>query len=380
MKFLFVANLAPTPDSGAAGSLLAIGAALSSRGNEVEYEWQPKARARVPHATLSTLLELPRHQYEQVVRRLRDTSYDVVIASQPYAYHVYEKLPREYRNTLFLNRTHGWEDRLYRAYHRFNWDGPKSVWRRGASYAVERTIRKACRRTAQACHGLITASSSCAHFVSSTYEVDDFRVLVAPYGVDDALLRQAPVAHAPDADLGVLYVGNYLPRKGARVLEELLPPLASRYQDLRLTFVVDDGSVERIRQHYLPAFGERLTVGGWLRREGLHAIYARHQILLHPSLFEGFGKTWQEAMACGLCVVGFAEGGLPDVATHGQTAVFCEPGDGTELRALLERCLSDRTIVHTIGARARAHVRQYTWDRHAAVTEQFCETLRHGLV
>ncbi|MCZ6915997.1 MAG: glycosyltransferase family 4 protein [Gemmatimonadetes bacterium] len=380
MKFLFVSDFVPAPDSGSAGSVLAIGDALSMRGHRVDYEWRSTARRRIPHHTASVVLELPRIQLRQVARRLDGASYDVVVASQPYAYLMYERLPRLHPHTLFLNRTHGWEDRLYRAYRRFRWDPPAPVWRRVVSYAAERAIHRACVRTVTACQGLIAPSSRCAEFVRATYGVADDKVTVAPYGVDEAFLRQPRTSPTPHDGLRLLYVGHYMPGKGSTVLETVLSPFARRYADVRLTLVVDPASVEEVRRRYEPAFGDRLSVRSWTPRDQLRSIYAEHDLLLHPSFFEGFGKAWQEAMACGLCVVGFGEGGLPDVATNERDAFFCDVGDLDAYRALLDRCLADPLMARDVGARARSVIREYTWDRTAVVTEDFCERRRQTLV
>ena len=106
---------------------------------------------------------------------------------------------------------------------------------------------------------------------------------------------------------------------------------------------------------------------------GYSQIYRAHDILIMPSLFEGFGKVWMEAMAEGTCVVGFAEGGLQDVARHEEHALLCDTGDTEALTALLHRALNDLDTTRQLGRRAQAQVRLFTWDRHANATERFVE-------
>jgi glycosyltransferase involved in cell wall biosynthesis len=108
-------------------------------------------------------------------------------------------------------------------------------------------------------------------------------------------------------------------------------------------------------------------------------IYADHDIFLFPSLFEGFGKTVLEAMACGMCVVGFAEGGLSDIATDGEDAMFCEAGDRATFREMLERCLSDPILTRAIGRKAAVVAKEYSWAKTAEQTERFCRELKAEL-
>ena len=68
------------------------------------------------------------------------------------------------------------------------------------------------------------------------------------------------------------------------------------------------------------------------------------------------------------------------MARDGEDALFTDVGDVAAYRALLERCLADPGMARSVGARARATVREYTWDRTAAMTEDFCERRRHALV
>ena len=71
---------------------------------------------------------------------------------------------------------------------------------------------------------------------------------------------------------------------------------------------------------------------------------------------------------------------MTDVATNEQDAFFCDVGDLDGYRTLLERCFADPAMVRNVGAKARSVIREYTWDRTAAVTEDFCERRRQSLV
>jgi glycosyltransferase involved in cell wall biosynthesis len=177
-----------------------------------------------------------------------------------------------------------------------------------------------------------------------------------------------------------MFAGQYLPRKGSKVLERVLPSVAETYRNASVTFVVPEGQIEQVKSIYSPSFGERLTVLPWMSRERLAAVYASHDVLLFPSFFEGFGKVFLEGMAAGLCVVGFREGGLPGVATHGRDALVCNTGDTHAFRMLTELAVGNAVLAEEIGIRARETARRYTWERHAIETEKFCLRLKVGNV
>ena len=114
----------------------------------------------------------------------------------------------------------------------------------------------------------------------------------------------------------MLYVGNYLGRKGVGVLRTVLADVARLHPEVRVTFVVDEAGATLVERDHRDTFGAHLEIRSWVDRSALGQIYRAHDILIMPSLFEGFGNVWMEAMAEGTCVVAFAEGGLQDVARH----------------------------------------------------------------
>jgi glycosyltransferase involved in cell wall biosynthesis len=316
---------------------------------------------------------------EQVARRLSTTRYDVVIVSQPFAYLVYERLAPRYPGTLFLNRTHGWEARLYAAQRRLGFAEARGAAARMLSGLSEQLTRIACRRTALASHSVICPASLCASYIRSAYGLPPSRAPVIPYGLDKRALQLA-AQHLPrTGGRRMLFIGNYLRRKGSHVLEQLLPRIASEFPDAFLTFVVDQAALPLLEARYRPAFGSRLRVLTWMTRERLEAVDAARDVLLFPSLFEGFGKAWLEGMAAGLCVVGFGEGGLPDLARNGEEAWWCAPGDVSGLAALLRRALSDPQQAATIGRRAQERVLAFSWERTAEETIAHCQHLRSAL-
>ena len=372
MRFLCASDLVEDRNTGAAGVILDIGDALQRQGHDVDYMWHdPKARW-LPQHTVSQLFELPRRQLRAVRQRLVERKYAVVIISQPYAYLTYEHLGTRYPTTAFLNQTHGWEERLYAAYHKYEWDGPLRIGRRVASHAVRAALSRACRRTVASCDGLIAPSSLCGEFIRTRFAAFSDKVAVIPYGIEVSTLGERPPRsrHTPPA---VLYVGNYLGRKGVGVLRQVLADAARLHPDVRVTFVVDEAGATLVERDHRETFGAHLEIHSWVDREALGQIYRAHDILIMPSLFEGFGNVWMEAMAEGTCVVAFAEGGLQDVARHEEHALLCDTGDTEALTALLHRALNDLDASQQLGRRAQQQVRLFTWERHANATERFVE-------
>jgi glycosyltransferase involved in cell wall biosynthesis len=85
-------------------------------------------------------------------------------------------------------------------------------------------------------------------------------------------------------------------------------------------------------------------------------FYALADVLALPSHSEGSPLVLLEAMAAGVPVVATAVGGVPEVATDGETALLVPPHDPSAIANALARVLSDATLARSLAERAAAHV------------------------
>jgi glycosyltransferase involved in cell wall biosynthesis len=80
-------------------------------------------------------------------------------------------------------------------------------------------------------------------------------------------------------------------------------------------------------------------------------------VFLMPSRFEGLGLALLEAMACGVCPVVMAEGGIQDVVTNPEIGWSTPPGDRDAfLRSMQEALDLGEAGRRALGLRARQHV------------------------
>jgi glycosyltransferase involved in cell wall biosynthesis len=92
-------------------------------------------------------------------------------------------------------------------------------------------------------------------------------------------------------------------------------------------------------------------------------VYLDHDILIWPSLREGYGLPPVEAMACGCAVATTANGGSDEFAAPGRTALVSAAGDVDALAASVVRLATDPPMRRRLAGEAEAFVRRdLGWD------------------
>jgi protein O-GlcNAc transferase len=87
--------------------------------------------------------------------------------------------------------------------------------------------------------------------------------------------------------------------------------------------------------------------------ETMRDYFAAADLMVYPSLFDSFGLVVVEAMACGIPVVAFATGGIPEIVKHGETGYIAKYRDSTDLIRGVELFLKDSAALQTAGLAAR---------------------------
>jgi len=75
---------------------------------------------------------------------------------------------------------------------------------------------------------------------------------------------------------------------------------------------------------------------------------AAGDIFIRPSLAEGFGNVFVEAMAAGAAVIGTPVGGIPDFLKDNVNGLFCEPGNPKDIAEKIEKLMSDKNLAQKL--------------------------------
>jgi glycosyltransferase involved in cell wall biosynthesis len=148
--------------------------------------------------------------------------------------------------------------------------------------------------------------------------------------------------------------------------------------------VVDEGAPFKT---YAPQLVQRLgltsrvTFTGKISAESLRRFYTTSEIVVLPSLYEGFGLPAAEAMACGTPVVATRAGALPEVVGEEGAGLLVPPRDPQALAGAILRILQDEAGRGKMGVMGRQRVESlFTWAKVAERTVEVYKELINGRV
>ncbi|MBI2995062.1 MAG: glycosyltransferase family 4 protein [Gammaproteobacteria bacterium] len=166
-------------------------------------------------------------------------------------------------------------------------------------------------------------------------------------GVDTEGFRPAASRAAHPGRVRVLYCGNLRAGKGVHLIPGILDAL-----DPHVDFIYTAGL--RTKGQRIPH--PRAINAGSVAYQDMPALYNSADILLFPTLREGFGLVVAEAMACGLPVVASDCSSMPELVKAGEGGFLCTPSDVREFAARINLLAADPALRRRMGAfnRARA--------------------------
>ncbi len=184
-------------------------------------------------------------------------------------------------------------------------------------------------------------------------------VHVLPYGAPlaDSAPPRSPYA-AAGQPLRVLYVGSLGQRKGLSYLFAAAA-LAGRSIALTVIGTKPAESCEVLER----ALGAHHWIAS-LPHAGVLERMRQSDVLVFPSLFEGFGLVILEAMAQGVPVITTPHTAGPDLITDGVDGFIVPIRDAPAIATRLERLYHDRDLLGAMGTAARARAAQFTWTNY----------------
>lgn len=139
-------------------------------------------------------------------------------------------------------------------------------------------------------------------------------------------------------------------RKGFQLLQPALQQLSQAGWADRIEVAIfgADAPAEPVdlgfKAHYLGSFADDLS---------LSIAYSAADVMIVPSLYESFGQTASEGLACGTPVVAFNAAGQKDIVSHQETGYLVKPYEVDDLAHGMAWVLEDADRHHKLCEQAR---------------------------
>lgn len=222
-------------------------------------------------------------------------------------------------------------------------------------------------RLARRVRRIITDSEFSRARILDRLTVPEDRVVAIPCGVDG---RVGPAAAGAIAAVRkrhglegpyVMTVGSLQPRKNLGTLLRAWDLLRGEVKEIELAVV------GVARSNFGPSGVEQVPDGvrllGRVDDDELPALYTGAALAVVPSLYEGFGLTVLEAMACGTPVVVASGSALDEVA--GTAALKVEALSAESIAAGMLAVLEDAALASGLRQSGLERAGHFTWERAA---------------
>jgi alpha-1,3-rhamnosyl/mannosyltransferase len=156
-------------------------------------------------------------------------------------------------------------------------------------------------------------------------------------------------------EIKVLHVGGATQRKNLAALAMAWPGVLHAFPDAILVLC---GPRDQRRDDLFGSLPRTVRLG-YQRPEFVARLMASADLVVVPSVYEGFGLPALEAMAAGTPVVAASSGALPEVC--GAAAVMVEPDPGA-IAAGIVSVVADSGLSAKLRSLGRARAAEFTWE------------------
>lgn len=218
---------------------------------------------------------------------------------------------------------------------------------------------------------VITVSSVTAQHTREILDIQPTSLSVVPNAVDpvfcvlsehQAKLFRKIYGSSP-SDICLLNVGSNHPRKNILTILAAVKILKEKGTSIKFwkagTDFADDEK-KFIAEHSLE--NEAVYIGQ-PEKSTLVEIYNAADILVAPSLHEGFGITLLESMACGTPVITSNVSAMPEVV--GKAGVLVEPTDAQQIADAVLSIQADTAYYQKLVEKSLERAKAFTWEKTA---------------
>jgi len=145
--------------------------------------------------------------------------------------------------------------------------------------------------------------------------------------------------------------------QGITWMIKALAKLASDHIPFKLVIAGDGSERETLVKLAEKLLPNRVFFAGRIAREKMYQFYSGGDFFVFPGIRESLGMVFLEAQSCGLPIIAFDNGGIPEVVKQDKTAFLTPPFDDEAFCGAIKQLLQNTKQRNTMGQAAAEHIR-----------------------
>lgn len=209
---------------------------------------------------------------------------------------------------------------------------------------------------------LVMVSEDTKKVLIKNHGVFPSKIEVIPNGVDFKKFKKNK--RIKKIKNSLLFVGRLDKRKGIDFLVKTIPFIKKEIPDIKL-FVIGDGKMRKKLEKYVRNNDIESNVKflGFVPNSYLLRWYNRCQLTIVPSVFEGFGLTVIESLACGTPVIATNVDGIRSIIKNNKNGILVEYGNKKELAGQVVRLLNNPSLRKEFSIEGLKTIKEkFDWD------------------
>lgn len=191
-------------------------------------------------------------------------------------------------------------------------------------------------------------------------------IFVIPNGIDLENFKQVNredirlKLHITQDKKIIIFVGRLMPVKGVQYLIEAMSIIAQKEPKAILMVVGDGQDKDRLEAHVNKlSLCEHVTFIGTVQNDKIPDYLAAANVLVLPSLSEGFPVVLLEAMASGVPMVTTRVTGIPEIVEDGINGLIVEPKNSKQIAEKVLLLLQDNELDKEIIKNNKETIKKY---------------------
>jgi glycosyltransferase involved in cell wall biosynthesis len=224
------------------------------------------------------------------------------------------------------------------------------------TYFDARFEARQARRDAEAASAdVIITNSSVTRASHIAAGVDPNKILAVPCGAPPAIDSRRLPAGPRNGRLHAVWAGTFGVRKGAHYFIEACRSVGADVQ-------ADVFGAVTVPERVWKSAPRSITFHGSVARSTLFDAFDSADVLVFPTLSDGFGMVVTEAFARGLPVITTDQAGASDLVIHEHNGLIVPAGDAVALAGAMRWCMNNRERLAMMRYAALETARKWQWS------------------